>query len=256
MKANRYKLKNIKKRISFFKVVKNVGFFIFIFSVAIIVYGYVDAISIKSLMPIKNVSLTGNKHLTDEEIKTLAGIHINEDLFTVSNKKICERLLKSPWIKSVNVRKEFPETLSLSIEEAVPFALLDMNSRLFLVDEKGELLEELKDDSIPFLPVITGDPFKEREGFLEALKLVKIMNNNDFASERDHIEIIIKKPHELTATIDGNIVKMGSGEYEEKLVRFIELESYIKKMGVHVDYIDLRFANKAILKPINGKVIE
>ena len=256
MKTNKYKFKKIKRRIDFFSFVKNVLLLIFIFSAVIIAYFYVDAISTKSLMPIKNISLIGNKHLTDEEIKALAGINVNEDLFTVSNKKICERLIKSPWIRSVNVRKEFPATLSLSIEEAVPFALLDMNNRLFLIDEKGKLLEELKDDSIPFLPIITGDPFKEREGFLEALKLVKVMNDKNFASERDHIEIVIKKPHELMATVDGNIVKIGSGGYEEKLVRFIELEDYIKKIGVPVDYIDLRFANKAIVKPINEKVIE
>jgi cell division protein FtsQ len=256
VKANKYKLKKIKKRISFFSIVKNTGFYIFIFSVAIIVYVYINAISMKSPMPIKNISLAGNKHLTDDEIKTLAGIHTDEDLFTVSNKKICERLLKSPWLRSASVRKEFPATLSLSIEEEAPFALLDMNNRLFLIGENGKLLEEIKDDSIPFLPIITGDPFKEKDGFLEALKLVKAMNYKGFSSERDHIEIIVKKPHELTVTIDGNIVKMGAGGYEEKLVRFIELENYIKKTGLYVDYIDLRFANKAIVKPINDRMIE
>ena len=54
----------------------------------------------------------------------------------------------------MHMRKQFPDTLSLVIKESEPFALLDMKGHLFLVDEKGNLLEELRDDSIPFLPVI------------------------------------------------------------------------------------------------------
>lgn len=252
MKTNRTRLK--KKRI--FRFVRNAVALLLIFSATIFTYKYIGSISIKSFLPVENISIIGNKHLTDEEIKNLAGISEKEDLLTLSINETCVRLLKSPWIRSVTVRKEFPRTLSLSIQEAAPFALLDMNNHLFLVDEKGRFLEELSGNSIPFLPIITGDPYKEREGYLEALKLVKVMNDSNFTSERDHIEIFIKRPHELTVTIDGNIVKMGVGDYKEKLVRFIELENYVNKMGIIVDYMDLRFANKAIVKPINEKVIE
>ncbi len=252
MKTNKYRL----KRKSLYGIFRNFLAFLLIFSIAIFIYVYTDLVSIKSFLSIENISIHGNKHLADDEIKLLAGISGEENLLTISTDEICNRLLKSPWIRSVTVRKEFPQTLSLTVEEATPFALLDMNNRLFLVDEKGKFLEELKDNSIPFLPIIAGDPYKEREGYLEALKLVAVMNESNFASERDHIEIIIKRPHELTVTIDGNIVKIGVGEYKEKLARFVELENYIKKMGVAVDYIDLRFANKAIVKPINEKVIE
>jgi cell division protein FtsQ len=206
-------------------------------------------------LPIKHVVFTGNKHLTDDELMVLVGVHLNDSLITVSNKKVSQRLLKSPWIRSINVRKQFPDTLSMVIDEAVPFALLDMNSHLFLMDEKGKLLEELKGDSIPFLPVITGDPFRESEGFSEALNLVRLMNGNGFSSERDHIDIIARKPHELTVTVDGTVVKMGSGRFEEKLERLIELEDEIKDKGIPVDYIDLRFVGKAIVKPITNEVV-
>ncbi len=215
MKTNRYRL----KRKGLYGILRNFSAFLLIFLIAIFIYMHTDLVSIKSLLPVENISIHGNKHLTDDEIKILAGISGKENLLTISTNDICNRLLKSPWIKSVTVRKEFPQTLSLTVEEATPFALLDMNNRLFLVDEKGKFLEEFNDNSIPFLPIIAGDPYKEREGYLEALKLVTVMNEGNFASERDHIEIIIKRPHELTATIDGNIVKIGVGEYKEKLAR-------------------------------------
>lgn len=229
------------------KFAKTVFIFLFIFTLLIAVY--VSTTIIKSVFPLKHIVFTGNKHLTDEELKALAGIH-EKTLLTVSNREVARRLLNSPWVRSVSVRKEIPDMLSVAIEEAMPFALLNMNSRLFLIDEKGKLLEELKGDSIPFLPIITGDPFKEVEGFSEALSLARVLNDKGFSSERNHIEIILRRPKDLIVTIDGTVVKIGSGDYEDKLERLIELEDEIKKRQIPVDYIDLRFANRVVVKPI------
>jgi cell division protein FtsQ len=251
MKAN--KLRKAGKKINIFGIFRDVAVFIVIFATAICMYIYLRPI--RSVLPIKYVVFTGNKHLTDDELMVLAGIHANDSLITISNKKVSQSLLKSPWIRSVSVRKQFPDTLSMVIDEAVPFALLDMNSHLFLTDEKGKLLEELKGDSIPFLPVITGDPFRESEGFSEAINLARLMNEKGFSAERDHIDIIARKPHELTVTVDGTVVKMGAGRFKEKLERLIELEDEIKNRGIPVDYIDLRFAGKAIVKPITKEVV-
>jgi cell division protein FtsQ len=210
---------------------------------------------IRIVLPIEHVVFSGNRHLTDDELRELTGIGEHESFFTISNSEVSQKLLKSPWILSVYIRKEFPDTLSLAIKEAAPFALLDMNGRLFLIDENGKLLEEMKDGSIPFLPVITGDPFHEQKGFSDALRLAKLINDRGFSLERDSIEILLKKPHELTITIDGTVVIIGTGRYKEKLERLLELEKHIKSTGILVDYIDLRFADKAIVKPIKNEVI-
>ena len=115
--------------------------------------------------PLSISPLQGNRHLTDDELKAFAGIHSGESLVMVSSTKVAQGLLKSPWVRSVNVRKEFPDTVLLQIKEAEPFALLDMSGHLFLIDEKGNLLEELKDDSVPFLPVITVIHLRKRRDF-------------------------------------------------------------------------------------------
>ncbi len=252
MKANR--LKRAGKGMSVLGIFRNIAAFIGIFTIAVIVYIYLPPI--KPLLPVKHIVFIGNKHLTDDELRELSGVRANQSLVAISNTTVSQRLLKSPWIRSVNVRKELPDTLLLVIEEAEPFALLDMNSHLFLVDDKGKLLEELKNGSIPFLPVITGNPFRESEGFSEAINLAKLMNSKGFSSEREQIEIFAGKPHELTVTIDGTVVKMGSGKYEEKLERLVALEDELMNRGIPVDYIDLRFENRAIVKPIAGEVVE
>jgi len=238
-----------------FGALGNSAVFVFIIAIMIGTGAYIYLYHGNIIPSIKHVVFTGNKHLTDDELRELSGIGFHGSLLTISNRKVSQRLLKSPWVLSVNIKKEFPETLSLEIKEAEPFALLDMNGHFFLIDENGKLLEEMKDSSIPFLPVITGDPFHEEKGFSDALKLAKLMNDRRFSFERDYIEIIISKPHELKVTIDGTVVIMGSGMYKEKLERLLELEEHIKNTGILVDYIDLRFADKAIVKPIKDEVI-
>jgi len=217
---------------------------------ALVIGVYAAFIKIKSAFPVRRVIFIGNKHLTSDELRALSGVRRNANLITLSGKKVSKKLLESPWIRSVSVRKEFPDTLSVTVSEVVPFALLDVNGHLFIINEKGELLEELKGNIIPFLPIITGDPSREGEGLSEALTLAKTMNDMGLSSERDQIEIVLSKPQELTSVIDGMVVKVGVGDYKEKLQRLLELEEDIQRRQITVDYIDVRFANRVVVKPI------
>lgn len=207
-----------------------------------------------TLFPVKEVVFSGNKHLTDSELKAMMGLKENESLIGLSSRELGAVLLKSPWVRAVNFRKDFPHRFLVKIEEAMPFALLEMNGRTFFVDDKGNLLEEIKSDSIPFLPIISGDPFKNKNSFSEALNLVKVMKGKGFINMKDRIEIIMPHgsgPEDISMQIDGTLIRIGYGEYEEKLERLLELEDEIKRRGIPVDYIDLRFANRVVVKPIN-----
>jgi len=50
------------------------------------------------------------------------------------------------------------------------------------------------------------------------------------------------------------VIRMGQGDYERKLSRLLALEDEIKKRQIAVDYVDLRFANRVVVKPISEVV--
>jgi cell division protein FtsQ len=201
-----------------------------------------------SAFPLRQIVFVGNTHLTDDELKSLAGLKKGENLLALSSRGIYEKMTKSPWIRSVMIRKELPDRLRIVITEAEPFALLDMKGHLFIVDDRGELLEELKDSPMPFLPVITGNPFGDKEVILDAIRLAKAIKTTGLLLEKDHIEIIASKAEDLSVNLDGLLVKVGAGDYEGKLLRLKALEDEIKKRDIPVDYIDLRFANRVVVK--------
>jgi cell division protein FtsQ len=207
-----------------------------------------------SFFPLREVVFYGNLHLSEGELKSMTGLNGGEGLFPISPKGISEKLLKSPWIKNVSIRKEFPHSVSIRIHESSPFAILEMKGRSFLIDEKGRMLEEMK-GVIPFLPVITADPFGDRENFMEALHLARVLKDKKIATERGRVEIVAGKgPESISMVLDSVVIKIGQGDYERKLSRLFELEEEIKKRAIVVDYVDLRFANRVVVKPISEVV--
>ena len=209
---------------------------------------------LRTAFPLGQIRFAGNQHLSDDDLRALTGLGEKENLATLSSGSVFRSMSTSPWIRSVSVRKEFPNTLQVFVNEAEPFALLDMGGRYFIVDNKGKLLEELKDSSIPFLPVIVGNPFEKKDVFAEAINLVRAIKEAGLIARKDRIEVIAHKQQEMTVNLDGVVVKVGTGDYHEKLVRLLELEEEIKSRRIPVDYIDLRFANRVVVKPVNEVV--
>lgn len=236
----------------FIKAAKYFGFVVL--SVLMVVAAIYMATGIKSAFLVRNVVITGNGHLADDELKTMAGLRVDENLITLSGRRISDKMMKSPWIRSVAVRKEFPDRLLIRISEAESFALLDLKGKLFIVDDRGTMLEELRDIAVPFLPIISSNPYQEKEAFQEAIILAKAIKNTGLLSGKDHIEIISHKPQEMSVNVDGIVVKVGEGEYEEKLARLADIEQEIKSRNIPVDYIDLRFANRVLVSPVNEVV--
>jgi cell division protein FtsQ len=212
---------------------------------------YLIDVAFKSAFAVHTIVFAGNTRLSDDELRTLSGLRGGENLLTLSDRALVRKMAESRWIESVSIRKELPDKIILKIRETRPFALLDMRGRLFLVDDRGTMLEKLKEGAVPFLPVISGNPFSEKEAFSEAIRLAMAIKDTGISTRKDHVEIIAHKPEELAANLDGILVKIGTGDYEEKLARLIQVENEIRKRQIPVDYIDLRFANKVVVKPVN-----
>jgi cell division protein FtsQ len=227
------------------------GLLIFISILAIMLFIKLSVHSFR----IKNILVSGNYHLDDIEIKNTVGD--GEDLLRLSFDELESRIKEIAWVKGVSIRKQFPHTLMVHIEEADPRALLKFDGHMYLISSEGKILEELKEISASFLPVINGiNPYKDRGGVLEALKLIDALDEKNILSTKDSIEITLK-PFGLLMKMDGEPVKVGYGRYSEKLQRWKEIEPEIRRRNIIIDYVDLRFKDKVIVRPLKkGKKIK
>jgi cell division septal protein FtsQ len=203
--------------------------------------------------PVKNILVSGNYHLEESEIQSAVRASYGNSLLKLSLDELEARLKKKPWIKKVILRKQFPDTIMINVEEAMPRTLLRLDDQMFLVDSEGKVLEKLDDKSTPFLPVLVGiHPQKDRGGILEALKLVETLDEKGFLSQKESVEVLLK-PYGLVLNMDGEYIKVGYGKYQEKLQRWKDLEAEIRKKNISVDYVDLRYEKEVIVKPLKKK---
>jgi cell division septal protein FtsQ len=159
------------------------------------------------------------------------------------------RLRSNPWIKDVSLRKQMPDTLMIKIKEAAPKALLYQNSSTFLVEEEGNMLEEVMNEGTAFLPVIRSDSAeKNKKEIKEAIQLIDALDKKGVLSSRESVEIRLNS-YGPDMVVDGAVIKVGYGNYMEKLARWEELEPEVSKLGP-TSYIDLRFRDRVIVKPL------
>jgi len=198
---------------------------------------------------VDDILISGNSRLEREDVLASLKVKRGESLLNLHFSELRGRLKQNHWIKKVDLRKQYPDTLEVRIEEAEPRALLSHEGQLYLVDGDGNRLESIKGETTPFLPVIKNiDPGLRKE-MGEALKLVGALSGKGAFADRESIEVSLES-YGLTVHIDGEFIKVGYGEYEEKFARWIELEPEIRKRGLPVQYVDLRFKDTVIVKPL------
>jgi cell division protein FtsQ len=67
-----------------------------------------------------------------------------------------QRLLKFGWVRDARVSRRFPDTLVVDIVERRPAAIWQNNQRLALIDVDGVVLEQVRLDAMPDLPLLIG----------------------------------------------------------------------------------------------------
>jgi len=242
----RHQSKSDSKQHSAFRRILILCIFIFIVAVVVIL---ILKMSERTFI-IREILISGNYHLEEEEIKSALDIRSGENLFRLSFDELETRLRRIAWIKRMSFRKQFPSTLMINIEETVPKALLNLNGQLFLINSEGNILEEIVGEGASFLPVVIGiRPEKDRGGILEALKLIDALSEKNILSGKESIEIMLDS-YGLVMNMDGESIRVGYGGYSEKLQRWKELEPEIKKRNINIDYVDLRFKDRVIVKPL------
>lgn len=200
---------------------------------------------------ITDISFVGNHHIKEDELRGLSGLKVKDNLFRLSPAEIHQRLIKSPWIKDAAIRRDLSGTVEIRIREAVPVALLIMKDDPFLIDKDGIVLERMREDTTLFLPVIRDiNPTDNGEAYREVISFLRFLNERKVLVLDGNMEVTGKKPEEITLRIDGIPVRVGSGDFEKKLERLQFVKDEIRKRNIEVASIDLRFANRIIVQPV------
>ena len=210
-------------------------------------------------LALETIEVSPLKRLTRDEVVLLAGVKPGDSMLGLKLKRAVEQLSKNPWIEQVQVTRFFPHTLSITLSERTPQAVANVGC-LYYLDAKGVLFKSLVDGDRLDYPLITGvneedlvkDPAGSKEALKSALTLIADLRGGKVFGIEDVSEIHYDKGYGFTLfTMQGGIpVKLGNGGFNEKLARFAGIYQELKPQMQALDYIDLDYGDKIIVKKV------
>ncbi len=189
------------------KKLRLLPFFIFIIVVAIIVFSCLFVLDTK----VKNIIITGNEVLSDDEIIELAGLTNYPSFYKTLNITIKNNITKDPLIKSVNINRSFYHIIEIEVEEYEILYKREDNGKYVLENKEEITLNKVTPYTIPRL--INEIPSNKLESFIKYFKRIDL-------SIREKISEITYVPNEfdedrfLLYMDDGNSVYMTITKFE------------------------------------------
>ena len=100
-------------------------------------------LSFTVFFPIKNITASGSKIYSSEEIIKISGVEVGDNLFA-ANKNSAQKSLKKnlPYVETVTFKRTFPDTLKIIVKDAEEFAGYKIGKKYYIVSKSGWVLSE------------------------------------------------------------------------------------------------------------------
>jgi cell division protein FtsQ len=105
---------------------------------------------------LKRVEIKGAEHIRQLDVYNIAFDQPSTAMPLVDLEATRQRLLRFGWVHDARVSRRLPDTLVVDIVERRPAAIWQHNQRLTLIDMEGVVLESVRLDAMPDLPLLIG----------------------------------------------------------------------------------------------------
>ncbi|MBM3223434.1 MAG: FtsQ-type POTRA domain-containing protein [Candidatus Tectomicrobia bacterium] len=103
---------------------------------------------------VQTVEITGLTALTRDEVSYLLGLTDETTLWQLDLPRMGKRLTHHPYVKTVVMRRVFPSTLHVAIQERAPYLVISAENQRRLIDEEGVVLRPFLPEQDPKVPEV------------------------------------------------------------------------------------------------------
>jgi cell division protein FtsQ len=208
---------------------------------------------------VRKVEVEGCRRIAQETILSFTKMEDMRNLFTVSLREVAKSIESHPWIESVGVRKVFPNKILIQIEERKPIAILQLEE-LYYIDTKGVIFSPVGDRDEYNYPFLTGmtrqllekDPVEAKGLIMKSLELLMLAERGRNFPLHEMSEIHMDKTLGIKCFTrdEGVEVKIGWGDFEEKLKRLFPIWADLQKRGISPASIDCSDLKRMVVKRV------
>lgn len=206
--------KNEKKK-------KRIIFFIKCIVIITILIGIAVFLLLSPLFNILDIKVENNNKIRQGEIIELSGINLGDNLFLINSTATSNRIKKNPYIESVKLERNLPDTIIIKVKERKPTYAINLGeSGYAYINNQGYILE-INPENIN-LPLITSYTTEEivpgnrlnnedLEKLEVVLKVMEIANGNQMGDLITSIDIKDKKNIILRLEGEKKTIYIGDG---------------------------------------------
>ena len=210
---------------------------------------------------IRTVDLTETRRVSREQVLALLDLPTDRGLLRTDPAVLQRALETHPWIRRASVRRMFPETLAVDVQEREPVAILRTGGRDFLVDYEGVLLAERPAQDDETLPVLKGVDYVEAV-FREPWTAERLQTGIALAGllvqavGRPPVVVDLGTPGDFVAYDAGFRLRFGDGQFGDKVDRYRQVSDRVfdrwgdreRTARARKVEVDLRFRDKVIVR--------
>ncbi len=217
-------------------------------------------LSASDAFKIDSIEVSGNVHLTRDEILALSDIRLGRGTFDLDLELIGKRLKENEWISQAQVERQLPRGIKVRVVEHIPCCIINLGY-LYYVDNDAQIFKVLHHgDSLDY-PLVSGfkheDLTREQtrgtrwlQRVVEVVKELRQRTVFDIAQVAQ-IHVEFERGLVLYTVAHGVALRLGRDKFGPKLDLLEHMYPELKlELGV-IEYIDLNVPGKLIVKKLS-----
>ena len=218
-------------------LLRSIANVLFAISLCAVLYGATYyTVHLPGLFPLQSVRLVAVPQKVDaKEVMQVVRDEVRGNFFTVDIEHLRQSLERLPWVRSVNVRREFPYRLAVQLNEQQ--ALAHWNNSA-LVNLQGEVFAAASEQALP--------RFFGPDGSAAELTVYYTQFDRQLAGLGLQAERIVLSPRHAwqLQLSNGMVLELGREDMQHRLDRFVKVYPYsLAELQQQVKYVDLRYRN-------------
>ena len=188
---------------------------------------------------IKNIDFRNQLYLEENIKSDIINNFTNKSLINLSKKNLNKHFEKSKWVNSYKLKKKYPNTILIILNEHKPIAIYSKDNLSYLVNNNYTLTKKI-------INTQTDIDLINLKGEFDAKQFKDIYSNLIITNFLKKVkEIKIKSLNRMDLLLFNNI-KVSFGEYSSK--KQIEVLKQILKKYPNIERVDLRNEGRVVIK--------
>jgi cell division protein FtsQ len=189
------------------------------------------------------VALSGQRHVTREEVLATAGVTGTASLLLLDVEAARDRLKRNPWIADATVLKLYPDQLQIGIKERAPFALWQKSGRVSAIADDGTVLEAYVDPRLLRLPLVVGVGAEVR-----AKEFLSLLSRYPELRDQVRASILVGERRWNLQLKNGIEIRLPEADVEQALVRLVAFDHDKKLLSRDIVIVDLRLPDRLTVR--------